>query len=142
MSEAVRLALAAVVEGRTLTMGEARAAMGSVMDGDATPAQLAALLVALRMRGETVEELTGFAAAMRERVLRVEAPAGTIDVVGTGGDGSGTFNVSTASALVVAAAGIPVAKHGNRATSTRPCVMPGRPGARSASGRRSTCWGR
>ena len=119
MSEEVRAALAAVIEGRTLEVEEARLAMGSVMDGDATPAQLAALLVALRMRGETVEELTGFATAMRERVLRVEAPVGTIDVVGTGGDGSGTFNISTTSALVVAAAGVPVAKHGNRAITSR-----------------------
>ncbi len=118
MSELVRAALATVVEGRTLPMGEARAAMGAVMDGEATPAQLAALLVALRMRGETVDELAGFAAAMRERVLRVEAPPGAIDVVGTGGDRSGTFNVSTASALVVAAAGVPVAKHGNRAITS------------------------
>ncbi|MEW5992594.1 MAG: anthranilate phosphoribosyltransferase [Chloroflexota bacterium] len=119
MSDAVRAALAAVVEGRTLDAETARAAMGSVMDGEATPAQLAALLVALRMRGETVEELAGFAAAMRERVLRVEAPEGTIDVVGTGGDGSGTFNISTTAALVVAAAGVPVAKHGNRAVTSR-----------------------
>jgi anthranilate phosphoribosyltransferase len=119
MSEPVRAALAAVVDGRTLSMNEAHAAMGSVMEGESTPAQLAALLVALRMRGETIEELAGFAAAMRERVLPVEAPAGTIDVVGTGGDGAGTFNVSTASALVVAAAGVPVAKHGNRAITSR-----------------------
>ena len=119
MSEQVRAALAAVVEGRTLSLDEARLAMGSVMDGEATPAQLAALLVALRMRGETVDELAGFATAMRERVLRVEAPDGTIDVVGTGGDGSGTFNISTTSALVVAAAGVPVAKHGNRAITSR-----------------------
>ena len=119
MSEQVRAALAAVIEGRTLDLEVARLAMGSVMDGEATPAQLAALLVALRMRGETVEELAGFATAMRERVLRVEAPAGTIDVVGTGGDGSGTFNISTTSALVVAAAGVPVAKHGNRAITSR-----------------------
>ncbi|HXI45602.1 MAG TPA: anthranilate phosphoribosyltransferase, partial [Candidatus Acidoferrales bacterium] len=110
---------AAIVEGRTLTVDEARLAMGAVMDGLATPAQLAALLVALRMRGETVEELAGFASAMRERVLRVEAPPGTVDVVGTGGDGSGTFNVSTAASLVVAAAGVPVAKHGNRAITSR-----------------------
>src|SRR5512144_794274 len=101
MSEIVRAALAGVVEGKTLSLDEAHAAMGAVMDGLATPAQLAALLVALRMRGETVEELAGFASAMRERSLRVEAPPGTVDVVGTGGDGSGTFNVSTASALVV-----------------------------------------
>jgi anthranilate phosphoribosyltransferase len=119
MSEAVRAALAVVVEGRTLDVEAARLAMGSVMDGEATPAQLAALLVALRMRGETVDELAGFATAMRERVLRVEAPAGTIDVVGTGGDGSGTFNISTTSALVVAAAGVPVAKHGNRAITSQ-----------------------
>jgi anthranilate phosphoribosyltransferase len=119
MSELVRAALASVIEGRSLELDEARLAMGSVMDGEATPAQLAALLVALRMRGETVDELAGFATAMRERVLRVEAPPGTIDVVGTGGDGSGTFNISTTSALVVAAAGVPVAKHGNRAITSR-----------------------
>ena len=119
MSDHVRAAVAAIVEGRTLTVDEARLAMGAVMDGLATPAQLAALLVALRMRGETVEELAGFASAMRERVLRVEAPPGTVDVVGTGGDGSGTFNVSTAASLVVAAAGVPVAKHGNRAITSR-----------------------
>jgi anthranilate phosphoribosyltransferase len=119
MSELVRAALAAVVEGRTLSHDEARGAMGSVMDGEATPAQLAALLVALRMRGETIEELAGFAGAMRDRVVRVEAPVGTIDLVGTGGDGSGTFNISTAASLVVAAAGVPVAKHGNRAITSR-----------------------
>ncbi len=119
MSELVRAALAAVVDGRSLTVAEARGAMGAVMDGEATAAQLAALLVALRMRGETVDELAGFASAMRERVLSVTAPAGTIDVVGTGGDRSGTFNISTASAIVAAAAGVPVAKHGNRAISSR-----------------------
>src|SRR5262245_25146772 len=119
MSEAVRAALATIVDGRSLSVDEARLAMGAVMDGEATPAQLAAMLVALRMRGETVEELAGFASAMRERVLRVDAPAGTIDVVGTGGDGSGTFNISTAAALVVASTGVPVAKHGNRAITSR-----------------------
>jgi anthranilate phosphoribosyltransferase len=119
MSEAVRAALAAVIDGGALTREAARAAMGAVMDGESTPAQLAALLVALRMRGETIEELTGFAEAMRERVLPVEAPAGTIDTCGTGGDRSGTFNISTAAAFVVAAAGVPVAKHGNRAVTSR-----------------------
>jgi anthranilate phosphoribosyltransferase len=119
MSEQVKAALAAVVDGRSLSMAEAHAAMGSVMDGEATPALLAALLVALRMRGETVEELAGFASAMRERVLKVDAPDGAIDVVGTGGDGSGTFNISTTAALVVAAAGTPVAKHGNRAMTSQ-----------------------
>ncbi len=119
MSGQVRAALAAVIEGRTLDLDEARLAMGEVMDGEATPAQLAAFLVALRMRGETVDELAGFASAMRERVIRVNAPEGAIDVVGTGGDGSGTFNISTTSALVVAAAGVPVAKHGNRAITSK-----------------------
>ena len=119
MSDVVKAAVATVVDGGHLSVADARAAMGAVMDGEATSAQLAALLVALRMRGETVEELAGFAAAMRERVLRVEAPINTIDVVGTGGDKSGTFNISTTSALVVAAAGVPVAKHGNRAITSR-----------------------
>ena len=119
MTDHVRAALATIVEGGTLSLDEARLAMGEVMDGEATPAQLAALLMGLRMRGETVDELAGFATAMRERVVRVEAPDGTIDVVGTGGDGSGTFNISTASALVVAAAGVPVAKHGNRAITSK-----------------------
>jgi anthranilate phosphoribosyltransferase len=119
VSEGVRTALAAVVDGRTLSLEEARDAMGSVMDGEATPALLAALLVALRMRGESVDELAGFATAMRERVLRVDAPPGAIDTCGTGGDGSGTFNISTTAALVVAAAGVPVAKHGNRAMTSR-----------------------
>jgi anthranilate phosphoribosyltransferase len=119
MSELVRSALATIVEGGSLSKDEAHRAMGAVMDGEATPAQLAAMLMGLRMRGETVEELTGFALAMRERVLRVEAPEGAIDVVGTGGDGSGTFNISTTAALVAAAAGVPVAKHGNRAITSR-----------------------
>jgi anthranilate phosphoribosyltransferase len=119
VSEHVRTALAAVVDGASLSMDEARAAMGAVMDGESTPAQLAALLVALRMRGETVDELSGFAVAMRDRVVRVDAPDGTIDTCGTGGDRSGTFNISTATALVVAAAGVPVAKHGNRAMTSK-----------------------
>jgi anthranilate phosphoribosyltransferase len=119
MSDAVRAALSSIVEGGTLTLDEARLAMGAVMDGEATPAQLAALLMGLRMRGETVDELAGFASAMRERVLAVGAPPGSIDVVGTGGDGSGTFNISTAAALVVAAGGVAVAKHGNRAMTSR-----------------------
>jgi anthranilate phosphoribosyltransferase len=119
MSEAVRAALATIVEGGTLSMDDAHAAMGAVMDGEATPAQLAALLMGLRMRGETVDELAGFASAMRERVVPVTAPEGAIDVVGTGGDNSGTFNISTAAALVVAAAGVPVAKHGNRAMTSK-----------------------
>ena len=119
MSELVRVALATIVDGGTLSMDEAHAAMGAVMDGEATPAQLAAFLMGLRMRGETADELAGFAAAMRDRVVRVDAPDGAIDVVGTGGDGSGTFNISTTAALVTAAAGVPVAKHGNRAMTSK-----------------------
>jgi anthranilate phosphoribosyltransferase len=119
MSDLVRAALATIVDGGTLSLDEAHGAMGAVMDGEATPAQLAALLMGLRMRGETVDELAGFAMAMRERVVRVDAPDGAIDVVGTGGDGSGTFNISTTAALVAAAAGVPVAKHGNRAITSR-----------------------
>jgi len=119
MSELVRSALATIVDGGTLSMDEARAAMGAVMDGEATPAQLAAFLMGLRMRGETADELAGFVGAMRDRVVRVDAPEGAIDVVGTGGDGSGTFNISTTAALVTAAAGVPVAKHGNRAMTSK-----------------------
>jgi anthranilate phosphoribosyltransferase len=119
MSDIVRSALNTIVDGGTLSMDGARGAMGAVMDGEATPAQLAALLMGLRMRGETVDELAGFAGAMRDRVVRVDAPDGAIDVVGTGGDGSGTFNISTTAALVAAAAGVPVAKHGNRAMTSR-----------------------
>jgi anthranilate phosphoribosyltransferase len=119
MSEQVRAALASIVEGGTLSLEEARGAMGAVMDGEATAAQLAALLMGLRMRGETVDELAGFATAMRDRVVKVDAPDGAIDVVGTGGDGSGTFNISTTAALVAAAAGVPVAKHGNRAITSK-----------------------
>jgi len=118
MSDQVRAAIATVMRGGELTTDEAHAAMGSVMEGEATPAQLGGLLLALRMRGESIDELTGFARAMRERVLAVSAPDGAIDTCGTGGDGSHTFNISTASALVVAAAGVPVAKHGNRAMSS------------------------
>jgi anthranilate phosphoribosyltransferase len=119
MSELVRAALTRVVAGGTLARADARAAMGSVMDGEATPAQLAGLLIALQARGETVDELAGFAEAMRQRVLRVRAPAGAIDTCGTGGDGAATFNISTAAALVAAAAGVVVAKHGNRAVTSR-----------------------
>jgi anthranilate phosphoribosyltransferase len=119
MSDLVRAALGRIVEGESLSLDEARGAMGAVMDGEATPSQLAALLMGLRMRGESVDELAGFAAAMRDRVVRVEAPDGAIDVVGTGGDGSGTFNISTTAALVAAAAGVPVAKHGNRAITSK-----------------------
>jgi len=123
ITEAVR----ALVERRDLTRIEAAAAMDAIMSGAATNVQIAAFLTALRMKGETVEELIGFAQVMREKVARVPARAdesltGTdremlIDTCGTGGDASGTFNVSTATAFVVAGAGLKVAKHGNRSMS-------------------------
>jgi len=102
----------------TLTKTEASKAFDIIMSGDATPAQIAAFLSALRLRGETVEEIIGAAEAMRKKMMHVNAPLEAIDIVGTGGDTHGTFNISTATALVVAGAGIPVAKHGNRAFSS------------------------
>jgi anthranilate phosphoribosyltransferase len=111
--------IAAVAEGRSLTRDEAREVMGVVMRGEATPAQIGGLLVGLRAKGETVDEITGFAEAMREHVLPV-VPTRTplVAVVGTGGDGAGTFNISTAAGVVAAAAGAAVAKNGNRAASS------------------------
>jgi anthranilate phosphoribosyltransferase len=105
--------------GETLSVEEAEAAFGIIMAGEATPAQIAGLLMAMRVRGETVAELTGAVQAMRARMIAVEAPADAIDVCGTGGDGAGTLNVSTAVTFVLAGLGLPVAKHGNRALSSR-----------------------
>lgn len=105
--------------GAALSREEARTAFDIMMSGAATPAQIGGFLMALRVRGETVEEITGAVEVMREKMLRVAAPADAVDIVGTGGDGSGSYNVSTASAFVVAACGVPVAKHGNRALSSR-----------------------
>lgn len=111
--------LGRLAAGETLAESEAEAAFGIIMAGEATPAQIAALLMAMRVRGETVAELTGAVRAMRARMLAIEAPPGTIDIVGTGGDASGSLNISTATALVVAGCGVPVAKHGNRALSSK-----------------------
>ena len=108
-----------VASGAALSVDEAHAAFDAMMAGQATPAQMGGLLMALRVRGETVDEITGGARAMRARALRIDAPDGAIDTCGTGGDGKGTFNISTAAALVVAGCGVPVAKHGNRALSSR-----------------------
>lgn len=106
--------------GENLTIEQAREAMGHVMRGDATPAQIAAWLVAMRIKRETVDELTGFATAMREAMVPLpDAPDDAIDTCGTGGDGLATFNISTAAALITAACGVPVAKHGNRAVSSQ-----------------------
>lgn len=104
---------------RPLTRAEAEDAFGIIMEGAATPAQIGGFLMALRMRGEAVDEIAGAASAMRARAAPVKAPKGAMDIVGTGGDGKGTLNISTATAFVVAGAGVPVAKHGNKALSSR-----------------------
>jgi anthranilate phosphoribosyltransferase len=111
--------LAHVAAGRSLSETQAEAAFDIIMSGNATASQIGAFLMALRMRGETVEEIAGAARIMRAKALAVEAPPGAIDTCGTGGDASGSFNISTASALVVAGCGVPVAKHGNRALSSQ-----------------------
>jgi anthranilate phosphoribosyltransferase len=112
-------ALSALLDGRDLDRDEARRVMGSIMEGEATPAQIGGFLVALRLKGETAEEIAGCAEAMREHVLAVRPERGDlVDTAGTGGDGARTFNISTAAALVAAAAGAGVAKHGNRAVSS------------------------
>jgi len=111
--------LAHVAQGRSLSEAQAEAAFDIIMSGNATASQIGAFLMALRVRGETVEEIAGAARIMRAKALMVEAPPGAIDTCGTGGDASGSFNISTASALVVAGCGVPVAKHGNRALSSQ-----------------------
>src|SRR2546425_12838400 len=108
-----------VAPGAALTREEAASAFDVRMSGEATPSQMGGLLMALRVRGETVDEITGAVRTMRAKMLRVPAPADAIDVVGTGGDASGSFNISTCAAFIVAGAGVPVAKHGNRALSSR-----------------------
>jgi anthranilate phosphoribosyltransferase len=116
----IREAIDAIVtQRRDLTESEAADAMADIMNGEATPAQIGALVTALRLKGETVDEIAGMARVMREKALRVRVEGPVLDVVGTGGDGSGSFNVSTASAFVAAGAGIKVAKHGNRAMSSQ-----------------------
>src|SRR3989337_305632 len=114
----IRDAIAALVDGRDLSEEVASATMEEIMSGEATPAQLGAFLVALRMKGETAEEIAGMARVMREKSLRVDVDGPLLDTCGTGGDASGTFNVSTAAAFVAAGAGARVAKHGNRAMSS------------------------
>ncbi|HLI11381.1 MAG TPA: anthranilate phosphoribosyltransferase [Alphaproteobacteria bacterium] len=111
--------LARVATGKTLSRKEAELAFDIIMSGNATPSQMGGFLMALRIRGETVEEITGAATIMRAKAQPIKAPEDAMDVVGTGGDNAGTFNVSTGSALVLAGCGVPVAKHGNRAISSR-----------------------
>ncbi len=111
--------IAKVAAGTPLTRAEAKDAFDVMMSGDATPSQIGGFLMALRVRGETVDEITGAVEIMREKMLRVDAPADAIDIVGTGGDASGSYNISTCAAFVAAGAGLKVAKHGNRALSSR-----------------------
>lgn len=119
MSDSLKPILAKVAESRPLNEEEAKSAFDTIMSGDATEAQIGAFLMALRIRGETVDEITAAAQTMREKMNRVKAPEGAIDIVGTGGDAKGTLNISTATALVVAGCGVPVAKHGNKALSSK-----------------------
>jgi anthranilate phosphoribosyltransferase len=115
----IQEALQKLTAGTSLSVEDATTVAEEIMTGEATPAQIAAFLVALRMKGETVDEITGMAKVMQEKALHVHTDGEVLDVVGTGGDQSGTFNISTAAMLVSAAAGIPVAKHGNRAASSK-----------------------
>jgi anthranilate phosphoribosyltransferase len=119
MTAVIRPLLARLARGESLTEAEAEAAFAEIMTGDATHAQIAGLLMAMRVRGETVAEMVGAVRALRSRMVAIAAPPGAIDVCGTGGDEAGTLNISTAVAFVVAGCGVPVAKHGNRALSSR-----------------------
>ena len=119
MTDTFRALIGKVATGAALTREEAANAFEQMMAGEATPSQMGGLLMALRVRGETVDEITGAVSAMRGKMLRVTAPPDAIDVVGTGGDASGSYNISTCAAFIVAGAGVPVAKHGNRALSSR-----------------------
>ena len=119
MTDEFKGLIAKAATGAALSREEAARGFDTMMSGEATPSQMGGLLMALRVRGETVDEITGAVTAMREKMLRVRAPVDAIDVVGTGGDASGSFNISTCAAFIVAGAGVPVAKHGNRALSSR-----------------------
>jgi anthranilate phosphoribosyltransferase len=111
--------IAKVADGQPLTRSEAKSAFNTLMSGEATPSQIAGFLMALRVRGETVDEITGAVEVMREKMSRVVAPPDAIDIVGTGGDASGSYNISTCAAFIAAGAGLNVAKHGNRALSSK-----------------------
>src|ERR1700675_2927312 len=119
MADDFKALIAKAATGASLTRAEASSAFDRMMSGEATPSQMGGLLMALRVRGETVDEITGAVTAMRAKMLRVKAPVDAVDVVGTGGDGSGSVNVSTCASFIVAGCGVPVAKHGNRALSSR-----------------------
>jgi anthranilate phosphoribosyltransferase len=117
--ESFKSYLAKVATGASLTRDEAQDAFDDLLSGEVTPAQGGAFLMALRVRGEALEEIVGAVSAMRGRMLRVNAPPEAIDIVGTGGDHSGSYNISTLAAIIVASCGVPVAKHGNRAASSK-----------------------
>ncbi len=119
MADEFKALIAKVATGASLSRAEAAAAFDWMMSGEATPSQMGGLLMALRVRGETVDEITGAVTTMRAKMLAVKAPRDAVDIVGTGGDASGSFNISTCAAFVVAGAGVPIAKHGNRALSSK-----------------------
>ena len=119
MTDDFKALIAKVATGASLTREEAAGAFDRMMSGEATPSQMGGLLMALRVRGETVDEITGAVTTMRAKMLGVKAPPNAVDVVGTGGDASGSFNISTCAAFIVAGTGVPVAKHGNRALSSK-----------------------
>jgi anthranilate phosphoribosyltransferase len=119
VSDEFKALIAKVATGAVLSRDEASHVFDRMMSGEATPSQMGGLLMGMRVRGENIDEITGAVSAMRAKMLRVKAPANAIDVVGTGGDASGSYNISTCAAFIVAGAGIPVAKHGNRALSSR-----------------------
>ncbi len=119
MADDFKALIAKVATGASLSRAEAASAFDRMMSGEATPSQMGGLLMALRVRGESADEITGAVTTMRAKMLGVRAPADAVDVVGTGGDASGSFNISTCAAFIVAGAGVPVAKHGNRALSSK-----------------------
>jgi anthranilate phosphoribosyltransferase len=116
---ALKPLLAKAADGKSLSRDEAQTAFNILMSGEATPSQIGGLLMALRVRGETVDEITGAVTVMRDKMLRVAAPVDAIDIVGTGGDASGSYNISTCAAFIAAGAGLKIAKHGNRALSSK-----------------------
>jgi anthranilate phosphoribosyltransferase len=119
MADEFKALIAKVATGASLTREESASAFDRMMSGEATPSQMGGLLMGLRVRGETVDEITGAVTTMRAKMLGVKAPADAVDVVGTGGDASGSYNISTCAAFILAGCGVPVAKHGNRALSSK-----------------------
>ena len=143
----IKEAIKTAVEGNDLSFDTARAAMDEIMRGEASPAQIAAFLTALRMKGESVDEITACASVMREKCTRLPFEQEVMDIVGTGGDCANTFNISTVTSFVVASAGVPVAKHGNRSVSSKcgRCRRSGGAGSQARPSRLSKaegCWSR